>query len=402
MKIPIKYINSFILFQSMKMDQIWKPPQPLADESKITKEWLQEMLSAKYQVKTQVHNWVCTPPTEREGFLSEIRFVDIHYKVSNETDTKKKFVFKFLPKANHLRNFMAQGELDKREVNFYKYASLTTFRNVLDKSGIPYPIPSVFYSVKDDNDLTIVMENLATYGYKTIIIRDGSTLQQTIVALESLAVIHAAGILSIKNNEPDFGIKTAYNNDFYDEFFIPNLKTLSEIFQDTELSQIFLDMIPHTKILRTHKYDHCFIHTIIHGDMWAGQCLFSEDEKSACALDWQFCEFGNPSSDIVSMFFMSTDPEVLENHFESILKAYWSKFTKTLDEFGHKTSFKYEEFVENVEKNLLTGFIYITVSLHDFQGSDNISDKRLKGLIYFLQKRKVFQDIMKQIQSKSI
>ena len=394
----MSYVNASNLFQISKMDQVWKAPRPLADESKITKEWLQEMLSAKYQAKVQVLNWICDSPTKREGFLSEIRFLDIHYKVSNESDTKKKFVFKFLPNSTDLRKFMILGELNKREVNFYKFASSKTFKDVFDKSGIPYPIPPIFYSAEDGNDLTIVTENLSTYGYKTIIIRDGSTFEQTMVAFESLAVIHAAGILSLKNNESNLGIKTGYDTDFFDELFIPNLKTLSEIFKDTELSQVFLDMIPHTKFLRTNKYDHCLIHTIIHGDLWAGQCLFSEDEKSACVLDWQFCEFGNPSLDIATMFFMSTNPEVLENRFDSLLKAYWSKLTKTLDEFEHKISFSYEEFAENVEKNLLYGFVNITVSLSDFQSSDNISDKRLKGYMQFLQKRKFFEGIMKQLK----
>ena len=367
--------------------------QPLKNDIDITQPWLEKMLSLKMGCSTKVNFWSSTLPKEREGFLSEIAFVKVQYTIAGGEENECKLVFKFLPQDPKLVEFLANGGLAQREVEFYQFISSLDFRRICDKSGIVTPVPEVFYTGFSDSAITIVLRDLSVDQYKSVIIRDGSTLAQTKTALKAMALIHGVGILYLQQQQEGgclSPLAEEFNTDFYDQLFVPNMKTLTEMYAGTSLAEVFKALTPLTRHIRSTLKQHPLLRTVVHGDLWAGQLLYSADESSVSIIDWQFCHLDNPIIDIMSMFFMSTDPQVLEEHLEDIMQDYWSVLCRVVETGGGEVGVTLEQLMANVEEMWMVGFVFLTVSIHDFLGSDNISHERMLRAFTLLEKREVF------------
>lgn len=375
---------------------------PLQNYREINQKWLEEMLSQKYESPVTVHSWSSTLPRGREGFLSEIAFVRVKHSIKCNNEIETQLVFKFLPEDPSLVKFLSNGGLAKREVEFYQFVNSSEFKDICSKNNVNIPVPEAFYASYTEDAITIVLRNLSVDKYKSVIIRDGSTLSQTKTALHSIALIHAAGILYLQKYGQSDGLASLaaeFNTDFYDQFFLPNLKKLEEMYKGTSLCKVFRDFIPLTKHIRSTSRRNPLINTVIHGDLWAGQLLYSDDETLASVIDWQFCHIDNPVSDIMSMFFMSSDPKILEENLDDILESYWDTLSNTVQAGGGSLDITLEELMANVNDMWMYGFMFLTVSIHDFLNGDNISDERLKGVYRFLEKKGVFKRFLAEFGS---
>lgn len=338
-----------------------------------------------------------------------------------------RLVFKFLPHDPVLITFLNNGDLAEREVEFYKFVCSSEFQNI----GVKVPVPEVYYASYTKDAITLILRDLNQDDYGSVIIRDGSSLDQTKTAFRAVAAVHAVGYLYLQRYGKQTGLSTLakeFKNEFYEQFFQPNLKTLVDMYKGTSLSEIFKALIPLTAEIRATSSRNPFLETVIHGDLWAGQLLYSQDQQLASIIDWQFSHLDNPVSDIMSMFFMSTDPCVLENHLLEILEDYWTTFCSILKVGGGNTtetgrvwkvgvkdqkrnrnapltekenstsqdSVGLEDLAANVEEMWMYGFMFLTVSLHDFLNGDSISRDRLDGTMTFLEKRGVFRRFLEK------
>ncbi|KAK4318723.1 hypothetical protein Pmani_010295 [Petrolisthes manimaculis] len=351
-------------------------------------------------------------------------------KITEEDGTRKekcRLVFKFLPHDPNLKKFLDNGDLAEREVEFYKFVSSNEFRDI----GVDVPVPEVYYASYTKDAITLILRDLNQDDYGSVIIRDGSSLDQTKTALRAVAAVHAAGYLYLQCHGIQSSLATLareFKTEFYEEFFQPNLNTLVEMYKGTSLAEIFKALLPLTPEIRATSCQNPFFETIIHGDLWAGQLLYAHDQQSASVIDWQFCHLDNPVSDIMSMFFMSTDPRVLEDHLPEILEDYWRTLCRILKAGGGNTTkigdvwkmgvkdqekgrnmknnrvkpeeFGLEQLAANVEKMWIYGFMFLTVSLHDFLNGDSISRDRLDGAMTFLEKRGVFRRFLEKFDGR--
>lgn len=376
--------------------------QPLESDSDITQLWLEKMLSVKMECSIKVAFWSSTVPREREGFLSEIAFVKVQYtSPANDEEQECKLVFKFLPQDPKLVQFLANGGLAKREVEFYQFVSSPDFQAICAKSCIVPPVPEVFFARCSDSAITIVLRDLSVDQYKSVLIRDGSTLAQTKTALRAMALIHGAGILYQQQHQEGgclSPLAEEFSTDFYDQFFVPNMNTMTEMYTGTSLAEVFKALTPLTRQIRSTSTRHSLLKTVVHGDLWAGQLLYSADESLVSIIDWQFCHLDNPVGDIMSMFFMSTDPHVLEEHLEDIMQDYWTALCKVVEAGGGQVGVTFEQLMANVEEMWIYGFMFLVVSIHDFLGSDNISKQRMLGAFTFLEKRGVFAKFLTEFK----
>lgn len=364
---------------------------PLRSAKNVSKEWIQRMLSFYFKTKVEVLKFNSKLPSNTQGFLSEISFLSVEYCLNNEIKSSK-YVFKFLPTEDDLLSFIHQGGLAKREVDFYRFAQSETFKSVCEASAIKRLVPTVLYSCLDQSALTIVMEDLREDNYELVLNRDGSTLVETQAALCAIAHVHAAGIIyQQKHGRHELDVPT--DNSFYDQFLIPNLKFLADRADiDSQRQKNMLHLIQFTEQMRMWPLRYPLFDTVIHGDLWAAQTLFSPNRTAACILDWQFSTIGNPVIDIQAMFFMSSDPVALDEHLEEVLFAYWRTFSDCLKKHEVKCPVSYNQFKSNVENMWICGFMFFAVSIHDFIKGDSISEKRLEGQLQFLEKRDVFSN----------
>ena len=373
--------------------------QPLRSAKDITKVWIQNMLSAYYHSEIEVLQFSSILPTTTQGFLSEISFLTVEHKCNSKLETSK-FVLKFLPTKQDLITFMDAGGLAKREVDFYKFSQNETFQSVCKLAEVDHLVPKVFYSGLNLSSLTIVMEDLRELNYELVVVQDGSNLKETISTLRAIALVHAAGVIH-KNRCGKHEIDKITDNEFYDQFLIPNLKMLSQKYEcESKRMKEMASLVPFTKQMRKWHQKFPLIETVVHGDLWAAQTLYSPCRNKSCLLDWQFCTIGNPVIDIQAMFFMSSNASVLENHLEEVLTAYWESFTESLSKHEIDCPISFQQLKDNVENMWISGFLYLAVSIHDFLDGDGISDERLEGLLRFLEKRNVLSQFIQICQSE--
>ncbi|XP_045604607.1 uncharacterized protein [Procambarus clarkii] len=375
--------------------------QPLQSYKEIDQQWLKLMLSKKFGCSIYVHSWSSTLPEKREGFLSEIAFVNVKYTAKGSNECETQLVFKFLPQDADLMRYLANGGLARREVEFYQFAISPSFQEMLQKCGLVLPIPEVYYTGYKEDAVTIVLRDLSVDKYKSVIVKDGSTLAQTKTALQAVAVLHAAGVLYLQQNGKDNALSylaTEFKTNFCDELFISNLKVLARMFKESSLADTFSSLIPLVKHIHSTPQRYPLLYTIVHGDLWAGQLLFSDDESTVSIIDWQFCHIGTPVSDIMSMLFMSSDPKILKENLGEVLENYWCTFYKVVTAGGASVEVSLEELSANVEEMWMYGFMFLAVSIMDFLNGDSISDYRVDGALRFLEKKGVFKKFLEEFE----
>ncbi|KAL7638680.1 UNVERIFIED_CONTAM: hypothetical protein RMT77_011252 [Armadillidium vulgare] len=368
--------------------------EPVAKVEDIDKSWLKQVISDYHKKTCDVLSFNLETRSKKEGFLSEIAYIEVELKLGGEI-VSEYLVAKCMPHSPDVKTFVLNGNLAKREVEFYNLSKSEVFQSILENNGKDHSIiPEVLFSEFKRDNLTILMKNMKSLNYKTIMIKDGNNLDQTLKILSSIAIVHAAGLSYFKKYE-NYGIEKFTNFSFFDQFLSSNIETLSKMFAHNELREVFKKLVPVSRRIRDFPMKYPLFETVIHGDLWSNQCMFSRNEKDVVILDWQFSNVGNPVVDLMGMFFMSTDPAVLEEHLDEILDCYWQALNSNLKKNDVIVPCSFEDFVDNVECHWMTGFLYIASSIHDFLAGDNISLKRLEGLMNFLNRRKVFSKFLK-------
>ena len=363
-------------------------PKPLTNVNELTDHWLEKMLCQKLKSKVNLNSWSYKLPESKQGFLSEIFFVTTNFSDSNK-DESCRLVFKILPVSPEHLKLVKQGNHANRETKFYQMIIQDEFVNILKKSDPKIYLPEIFFaSIDDEGDsCTIVMEDVGQFNYKMDLLKEGSSLQQTINIVRSISVIHAAGIIcnDIVKDKKEF--QEEYE---LDPFFVPSLKQLSKKYSDYSWAPLFNDMIPISKQVKSIKDRYPLFKTLIHGDLWTGNCLFNSNEDSVCIIDWQFCEYGNPVCDLASMFCMSCDEDMLEKQLDVILKCYWDSFCANLQIAHIAPPVSYREFEKSLQDHWMIGFLNLSCSFEQFVANNILTEERMIGVMNFLQKKNVF------------
>ena len=127
-----------------------------------------------------------------------------------------------------------------------------------------------------------------------------------------------------------------------DEGLIERLKSTikSKIFED---AKALMDPEKETSILRT----------MIHGDFWVNNILFSSDntedpKQVATILDYQVMALGHPARDIWYLIYSNTDKEFREKHLQTVLQEYFHGLSKYLQMENIQMSF--ETFKEEITR----------------------------------------------------
>lgn len=177
---------------------------------------------------------------------------------------------------------MKSGSLARKAIEFYKFVATDDFQVFCAKTGLKHPVPDVYWSCMEDDRLTLVMHDLSTDGFRVDIPQEGNHLLQTKKStLRSVAVIHACGVVSLKKHGKEyFNVPSA---DFLGDFFSEGLERQMETFRGTPAEQTLKAIRPLSEQLI--KMRSPFLDTVIHGDLWAGNVLFSPDDTIAAIID---------------------------------------------------------------------------------------------------------------------
>lgn len=382
------------------MDSDLKPLSLIED---ISHQWVEKMLSLKFGNPVTLQSWSYEYPETPEGFMSEIVYLKVVYSGSGDEKLQLKLVLKVLPRELERKQTIALGGLDRREIAFYKFVNTQEFKDMCLKSGVKLQVPEVYYASYFNGEITLVMQDLNNDNYKSGIVKEGNNLAQTKVAVQAIAQLHAAGLAYLEKYG-ESGILADLAEEFkftcFDKFFIRNLNTLADMYKGTALADSMKSLIPYTKDILEMRKRFPLIRTVVHGDYWAGQLMYSEDESNVMMIDWQHCNVDNPASDILSMLFMSSHPSVLEDHLEEVVQSYWESLSFNAKKFGVSLDITIEQLRQNVDDLMLFGFMMVGISIPEFLGGGNITPERLFGYVNFLEKKSIVSKYVKMMEKE--
>ncbi len=244
-----------------------------------------------------------------------------------------------LPKINeHPKGwnseFSHQRKLNsyKIEVNWYE-----EFSTIVDKRC---RIPQGLKTLQSQNEWLIVMEDLATAGFESIVNKANKIHLQS--CLSWLANFHARFIGTQCDMLWETG--TYWHLDTRpDELAVLEDKELKESAKDIDA------------VLKKSKYQ-----TIVHGDAKLANFCFSSDGTQCAAVDFQYVGHGCAMKDVA--YFMSSAVEANESTKmqEWILDTYFSALNEALDYYQPKLD------ANDVEKEWRSLFAISWADFHRF------------------------------------
>ncbi|XP_047498088.1 uncharacterized protein LOC125045068 isoform X2 [Penaeus chinensis] len=367
--------------------------RPLKGPCDITKAWLQDMLCRKDGWQVIVHFHRMETPESQEGYLSEIRFLWIKYYWHDGSSHERHLVFKFLSVLQSKRHFVLNENVGKREVNVNRFFMSEELSTLCRIHGVRLPVPDVYYAGMGPDALTLVLQDMRKDRFQNIPSTYGINFQQTVTALRTIAVIHAVGLTylelhgieSLSKHIPELSSVNA----FLDTYLLSGY--LTSLYEGTSVAEVLRALSGVAGLLRLPSADVRLPITLIHGDLWAGQLMYSEDQSQVSILDWQFASTGSQATDIVSLLLMSSEAEVYEDHLTEALSSYWHSFTSTLKAFKRQPSLAFEDLLDAVDKCWQVGFMMLMTSLESHLDQGKITEERVKRVVAFLNNKMIFE-----------
>lgn len=375
---------------------------PLASEKDLSRAWLERMLSHSLSAPVSITSWSGSSPEKRSGVCSEISFVRVIFGVSGgAVEEERHLVMKFMPQSEKYVNYMKGNNLAEREVSFYKYVGTERFKAFCEAAGVcdtsVHPVPHVYWADSNDRNVTIVLRDLNKDNYRQTVPPEGNSLIQIKSALRALAVIHAFGYTTIKSVGYHV-IESALDMSHIHEYLLGGLNSLIELYDGTSTAATMKALCPLVEELFREGEKHLFIDSLVHGDTWTGNILFSEDDHSASIIDWQYTSVDNPVRDVVCLLLVSGEPSVYCDHLTEVLECYWRSFEQALLKNGVSIDVSFEDMLTNFEDLLVSGFTYVTGSLAFMIPSDDITQERIRAVMSFFEKKGVFEKFLRNYQ----
>lgn len=372
------------------------PPLALSSPSEVTQTWLEQVLQKKLGSSVKIKTWSMKKPETKSGYLSEICFINISFILCDEGNEEKKeersVVAKFFPESEQILRTMQNNRLGEREVEFYKYTSSEEFQVFCKKSGLCHPAPEVYLAELRGSKLSLVLHDLNSEGFKLSLPIGGNSLQQIKNTLAAVAVIHGSGIATIRKHGRH-PVDIPFNTTNLERFLVDGINIQVKIFEGTPAKDNIQSLMSLSHEFLTVEEKHPFVDTLIHGDLWTANVMFSEGDQNACIFDWQFARIGNLVCDIVALLLMSGAPHTYTEHLAEVLECYWENLELSLKKNDIPVDITFPDLVRNVDSMWIYGYMFFTLSLSAVIGNQ-IDEERVRAVVHFMEKKDVFKKFL--------
>ncbi|XP_018562287.1 uncharacterized protein LOC108904285 [Anoplophora glabripennis] len=211
-----------------------------------------------------------------------------------------------------------------------------------------------------DQDAVLLLENLIETGYKNVDRFESFDLPTVKVVLKDLAVFHAVP-LALKLLEPEtFQSKIRrYLVDYHPPPHDPDGKKFAHsyeivfnILEEDEECRSLVPLLREKRKLRLDIHQNEPWATMGHGDFWINNTMVKFEEGRSIAnkmVDFQFPRYVSPAIDLFFLLWSSVKLNVLDEHFDNLVRFYHENFIKQLEELHCDTSpFTLERFLEEL------------------------------------------------------
>lgn len=342
--------------------------EQIISEREIDKEWLDSILSEYHKEPVTVTDYKVSPGcTSNESVLSAIIRVKVKYILTGTNSTQDlSIIVKELPKDPFSRFFVTEGQFDLREIKFYTQvmpdlkefqAKQLAAEETKSDEKIVLPVPVCYHAHynpaggTDESPVPpesiLVLDDLRDSDFRNAKFREGLTYDQTKVALDAIARIHAHSLaMKVIDGQPlserySFLFQTAKATDSYQQLVERGLPQLAEFLKRIPGLEAVLEALlvlrPRTKhIISALLAPEGPLALITHTDFWCNNLLFKEGPSGleCCILDWQMVTYSRPTNDIALLLVSSVPTELRRKHTESLLDTYWNSLTSTCARLG--------------------------------------------------------------------
>ncbi|XP_053975758.1 uncharacterized protein LOC128896360 [Hylaeus anthracinus] len=398
-------------------------------KSEIDKQWLGDILRDFHRESVTIIDSKVYSSCLRNVLtaLSTISRVKVTYVLEDSNTTKDlSLIVKELPKDGCSRLFVITGQFDLREIKFYTQVmpDLKEFQKKQlaleeNRSGdeIPLSVPVCYhaqYTPAEESDcfLTtcdsiLVLQDLHDSDFWNIQFRKGMSYDQTKVALEAIARIHAHSLAmkviegqSLSERYP-FLFQTAKATDSYQHLVERGLPQLAEFLENTGLEAILETLLvlrPKTKhIISALLAPEGPLTLITHTDFWCNNVLFKDGPNGleCCILDWQMVTYSRPTNDIALLIVSSLPTKLRREHTETFLDVYWNTLISTCLRLGvdipKDLGYTREDLSKDYRRSQLLALLLCIGSV-DVALGDPDTEQRLIDVLKDLHNEGVFTD----------
>ncbi|XP_063363838.1 uncharacterized protein LOC134652606 [Cydia amplana] len=308
-----------------------------------------------------------------DTFFSNTYLVDISGK-RNGSKIKKKILIKCHLDLNQRANFR---ELYKRGHVFYntivpKLLEIQRTFKVIE--GLKIKFPNCIYSSEEYNKEVMVLSQMQdTYNIHNRFL--SISIDQAKLTLKNMAKLHALSFVWETYYSEEFDeIKTilSKNVQYSDLVKLPNsMKYCYDTSVNVVLNSSYKEKLTALDghllaILKTPpplQYS-----TICHGDCWINNIIFKNKATrpvEVMFVDYQLSRYASPVSDISYFLYMSTERELLSQHYETLINVYYGTLAGVLRECNLKIEQVYPEtiFRQHLTEYSVLGLIEALVSM---------------------------------------
>lgn len=334
----------------------------------LTPEYIENMLRGFFKDDSLLVGKFQVQPGSSVGdnYVSQIFRVNVDYSRQNQQQSIC-IIAKVMPNTD-LSKEMNKG------IDFFKVEKLMLtetltlmYEKLLEHNENERFFPFL-YNLDIDNKM-IFMEDLKAEGYQMVDRKTPLDLEHSLLVIKSLAKMHAAGYLLLKENP-------AYKEKYLDYLWRKE-KEENLMFKLVEGSLTCLvnslDVWPiseedknvfrnfrgnlYEKLADNYSRKETSFNVLLHGDCWLNNIMFKyENEKltSVKLIDYQICNYNSIGLDLNYFIFTSTKNDVKIKYLEEIFKTYYETFIGIAGEVkGFNIDVIRKEFIEK----LVFGFV---------------------------------------------
>jgi hypothetical protein len=208
-----------------------------------------------------------------------------------------------------------------------------------------------------DKDAVLLLENLNVANYTTLERREGFDLDVAKLIITDLAQFHAVP-LALKLKKPDVFEKeikpymASWNppEETHQKRKVLIDKLIDEIEELKPLRERILKGFDNSRLPQEPREPFALI---THNDCWVNNFLVKLEKGKpvkSMMVDYQVLSYGSPAKDIVFFLFTSVKNDVVEEHYDDLIKLYYKTLISVLEQLKCDTTpFTFEALQKEID-----------------------------------------------------
>ncbi|XP_034664621.1 uncharacterized protein LOC117898988 [Drosophila subobscura] len=331
------------------------------EDELVAPEWLNAQFIAKVlseheqAVELKVTDLHFSPASAKGDHYASIMFrAKVEYTTRNG-DSRKSLIIKTMPEQEgHKKEMLDESPIFKTETGMYSTV-LPEFERILRQAGVydKLYVDCIYHSLKPRQ--VMIFEDLVEMGY--VVIRDREPGHEEVrSAYSKLAKFHAAS-MKVQQEQPTK--LESYTNGLFDmpkllkegfiitgmTFFVdllekePELRKYKKYFENIKgnpIQQLMEEWAQRRQNPQPDPYN-----VLCHGDFHLRNMMFKHNKETGAfedcmLLDYQMCNISPLTVDLIYSVYMLLEPQQRWDHWEDLLKHYFSVLVDTLKKIGYK------------------------------------------------------------------